>query len=220
MNTLSTITILIADDHRIVREGIRTLLASEPDIEVIAEAEHGREAVKLAIENKPDITVMDIRMPELNGIEAIKKIRRELPDARIIVLSMHSEHDFILKTFQAGAFAYLLKDCAAQELVMAIRRVHQGKKYISEDISDVILQDFVSNSRADDEYTETQLSDREKEVLQLLTEGKSTKEMADILFISGKTVESHRKNIMQKLQLFSLPELTKYAVRTGLTSLE
>ncbi len=217
---MDSISILIADDHRIVREGIRTLLANEQDIKVIAEAENGRDALKLALEFEPDITIMDIGMPELNGIEAIKQIRKKMPNARIIVLSMHSEHEFIWKTFKAGAFAYLLKDCAAEELVTAIRRVNAGKKYISEDISEMVLQDFVESKWRDTETTYVPLSVREKEVLQLLSEGKSTKVVAETLFISNKTVESHRKNIMEKLQIFSLPELTKYAIRTGLTSLD
>jgi len=216
---VDSIRILIADDHRIVREGIRTLLANEHDIEVIAEAENGREALKLAVEFEPDITIMDIGMPELNGIEAIKQIRKKIPNARIIVLSMHSEHEFIWKTFNSGAFAYLLKDCAAEELVTAIRRVNGGKKYISEDISEMVLQDFVESKWRDTETTFVPLSEREKEVLQLLSEGKSIKAIAKTLFIGNKTVESHRKNIMEKLQLFSLPELTKYAIRSGLTSL-
>jgi len=216
---VDSIRILIADDHRIVREGIRTLLANEHDIEVIAEAENGREALKLAVEFEPDITIMDIGMPELNGIEAIKQIRKKIPNARIIVLSMHSEHEFIWKTFNSGAFAYLLKDCAAEELVTAIRRVIGGKKYISEDISEMVLQDFVESKWRDTETTFVPLSEREKEVLQLLSEGKSIKAIAKTLFIGNKTVESHRKNIMEKLQLFSLPELTKYAIRSGLTSL-
>ncbi len=216
---METIKTLIADDHRIVREGICTLLSNESDIEIIAQAENGRDAVKLAVKLQPDITIMDIGMPELNGIEAIIQIRRKLPNARIIVLSMHSEHEFIWKTFKAGAFAYLLKDCAAQELVTAIRRVNSGKKYISEDISDVVLQDFVDTKWHDKETSYGPLSDREKEVLQLLSEGKTTKEIAKTLFISNKTVESHRKNIMEKLQIFNIPGLTKYAIRSGLTSL-
>lgn len=217
---MTTIKTLIADDHRIVREGIRTLLGNESDIEVIAEAENGREAVNLALKLNPDITIMDIGMPELNGIEAIKQIRKKLTSARVIVLSMHSEHDFIWKTFKAGAYAYLLKDCAADELVTAIRRVHGGKKYISEDISEAVIQDFVETRGHDPESFYIPLSEREKEVLQLLSEGSSTKETAKTLFISSKTVESHRKNIMEKLQVFTLPELTKYAIRSGLTSLE
>lgn len=216
---ITQIKTLIADDHRIVREGIRTLLANELDIEVIAEAENGRDALKLALKLKPDVTIMDIGMPELNGIEAITQIRRQLPKARIIALSMHSEHDFIWKAFKAGAYAYLLKDCAAAELVTAIRQVNSGKKYISEDISDVILQDFIESKWHDTEPSYIPLSEREKEVLQLLSEGKSTKDIASTLFISNKTVESHRKNIMEKLQIFNLPELTKFAIKAGLTSL-
>lgn len=217
---LPLIKILIADDHRIVREGIRTLLANESDIEVVAEAENGRDALKLAIEFKPDVTIMDIGMPELNGIDAITQILKKLPNARIIALSMHSEHDFIWKAFNAGSYAYLLKDCAAVELVTAIRMVNSGKKYISEDISDIILQDFIEQKQKNASEFYIPLSEREKEVLQLLSEGISTRNIADKLFISNKTVESHRKNIMEKLHIFTLPELTKYAIRSGLTSLD
>jgi len=218
---MNPIKIVVADDHRIVREGIINLLSSESDMEVIAEAENGREAVKVVEKLIPDITLMDISMPELNGIEAIIKIIQKMPETRIIVLSMHSEHDFIWKTFKAGAYGYLLKDCAADELVTAIRRVNSGKKYISEDISDVILKDFVDSKWHDEkEGDSVPLSDREREVLQMMAEGNSTKEIADALFISAKTVESHRKNITEKLQLFSLADLTKYAIRNGLTSLE
>jgi DNA-binding NarL/FixJ family response regulator len=218
---MNSIKIVVADDHRIVREGIINLLSGEVDMEVIGEAVNGREAVKLVEKLTPDITLMDISMPELNGIDAILKIKQKLPDARIIVLSMHSEHDFIWKTFKAGAYGYLLKDCAADELVTAIRRVKTGKKYISEDISDVILNDFVDSKWHDDKQGDNiPLSDREREVLQMMAEGNSTKEIADVLFISAKTVESHRKNITEKLQLNSLADLTKYAIRNGLTSLE
>lgn len=211
---------LIVDDHRIVREGITTLLANESDIKVIAEAENGRDAIKLSNKLNPDITIMDISMPELNGVEAIKQIRKKTPSARIIALSMHSEHEFIWKTLKAGAYAYLLKDCAATELVNAIRQVHSGKKYISEGISGLLIQDFIDSKWKEPRATYFPLSEREKEVLQLLAEGKPTREIAEVLYISNKTVESHRKNIMEKLQIFSLPELTKYAIKSGLTSLD
>lgn len=215
---MSKIKIIIVDDHRIVREGIRNLLSSESDIEVLAECENGREAIKLVHKHNPDVTLMDISMPELNGIEAIAQITHSMPNTRIIILTMHSEHSFIWKAFKAGAYAYLLKDCAAEELVAAIRHVNSGKKYISNDISDTILQDFIDSKWNDGTAADVTLSVREKEVLQLLAEGKSTKSIAEILFIGNKTVESHRKNIMEKIKVHSLPELTKYAIRSGLTS--
>lgn len=216
---MTKIKTIIVDDHRIVREGIRNLLSSESDIEVIAECENGREAIKSVLKYNPDVTIMDISMPDLNGIEAIAQINRSLPEARIIILTMHSEHSFIWKAFKAGAYGYLLKDCAAEELVAAIRHVNSGKKYITNEISDTILQDFIDSKWNDGTATEVALSEREKEVLQLLAEGKSIKSIADILFIGNKTVESHRKNIMEKLKVHSLPELTKYAIRSGLTSI-
>lgn len=216
---MKSIKILLADDHRIMREGVKNLIEREVDIEVIAEAENGREAVKLAIKLKPNIILMDISMPELNGLEAIKKIMRRQPDSRIIVLSMHSENEFIRKALKAGVYAYLLKGCAASELITAIRKANAGKKFLSEEISDVILHDFVDSSWKEGEFSDKQLTEREKEVLQLLSEGNSTKEIAEMLFISPKTVEAHRANIMDKLQLFTISELTKYAIRTGLTSL-
>jgi len=214
------IKILLADDHRIVREGLKNLLEKEPDIEVAGEADNGREAVRLAGKLKPDIIIMDIGMPELNGVDATRQILSVLPETRVIALSMHSEEEFIRRVLVAGASAYLLKDCAADELTVAVRRVHSGRKYLSQDISEMLMRDFVDSRWNTAGPGFTPLTDREREVLQLLAEGKSNKEISGKLFISVKTVESHRKNIMEKLQLFTIPELTKYAIRNGLTSLE
>ncbi len=216
----SAIKILIADDHRILREGLINLLSEYSDIEVIAEAENGREAVKLARKLIPDLCIFDISMPELNGIMAIIQLRKSLPDARVIVLSMHSEQELVWKAFRAGAYAYLLKDCSSTELVVAIRRVHSGKKYISEDISDTLLQDFLDSRWHDQEVSYIPISNREKEVLQLIAEGKSSREIADLLFIGSKTAESHRRNIMEKLHLHTVSELTKYAIRNDITSID
>jgi len=215
-----SIRIILADDHRIVREGLRNLLNTEPDMEVVAEADNGREAVRLVAKLQPDITIMDIGMPELNGVEATHQIIQKFQDARIIALSMHSEEEFIRRILNAGAAAYLLKDCAADELVIAVRRVHSGKKYLSQDISEILFREFVGSKWNYPGENYMPLTDREREVLQLLAEGRSHKEISGKLFISVKTVESHRKNIMEKLQLFTIPELTKYAIRNGLTSLE
>jgi len=215
-----SINILLADDHRIVREGLKNLLEIESDMEVIGEADNGREAVRLAVKLKPDIIIMDIGMPELNGVDATRQILNQIPEARVIALSMHSEDEFIRRVLVAGASAYLLKDCAADELAVAVRRVHSGRKYLSQDISEIIMRDFVKSKWMDKKSGFTSLTDREREVLQLLAEGKSNKDISEKLFVSVKTIESHRKNIMDKLQLFTIPELTKYAIRNGITTLE
>jgi DNA-binding NarL/FixJ family response regulator len=217
---MASIKVLIADDHRIVRDGIKHLLSEHSEIEVISEAENGREAVKLALKLKPDVSIFDIGMPELNGILAISQLRKSQSDARVIVLSMHSEHEIIWKALKAGAFAYLLKDCASAELVAAIKQVYSGKKYISQDISDTVLHDFVDSKWHNKVASFVPISNREKEVLQLIAEGKSTKEIAEILFIGAKTAETHRRNIMEKLHLHTVSELTKYAIRNDITSLD
>ncbi len=214
------IKIILADDHKIVREGLKNLLSSEWDIEIIGEAENGREALSLVNEKKPDIIIMDIGMPELNGIEAAKRITAESPKTKIIALSMHSDKLFVTGMLRAGASGYLLKDCAVDELVDAIRTVMDKKVYLSADISGILVNELMNKLPENEDLNNSELSDREKEVLQLMAEGISTKDIAAKLFISVKTVESHRKNIMTKLDMFSVPELTKYAIRTGLTSLE
>jgi len=214
------ITVLIADDHRIVREGLKSLLGIEPDIKVIDEAEDGREAVRKANERKPEVVIMDISMPQLNGVEATRQILHEQPATKVIALSMHTEHEFIRRVLNTGASAYLYKDCAADELVTAIHRVKAGKKFLGQDISDLLFREFVESKWIEPDPCCKSLSNREQEVLQLITEGNSTKKISEILFISVKTVESHRKNIMDKLQLFSISELTKYAIRNGITTLE
>jgi DNA-binding NarL/FixJ family response regulator len=212
--------IILADDHKIVREGLKNILNNEWGIEIIAEAENGRDAIQLVEEKKPDIIIMDIGMPELNGIESTKKISENSPNTKVIALSMHSDKQFVTGMLRAGASGYLLKDCAVDELVDAINTVRDNKIYLSSDISGVLVNELMNNLPISEGSKTSELSDREKEVLQLLAEGISTREIASTLFISIKTVESHRKNIMVKLDLFTVPELTKFAVRTGLTSLE
>lgn len=212
--------IILADDHKILREGIKNLLNNEWSLEVIAEAKNGREAVGLVEENKPDIIIMDIGMPELNGIEATIKIKEQSPETKVIALSMHSDKQFITKMLKAGASGYLLKDCAVDDLVKAINSVMENNIFLSPKISGVLVNEFINASSNNNQTSSTELSIREKEVLQLIAEGKSTREVAELLFISIKTVESHRKNIMVKLDLHTIPELTKYAIRSGLTFLE
>ena len=213
------IQVILADDHRILREGIKTILQDTNDIEVLAEADNGREAVKLSQELEPDVVVMDLAMPELNGIEATEMITKTHPGIRIIALSMHSDNHYIRGIFQAGASGFILKHSAANELIDAIRLVYANHTYLSKEISDVVVKEFSKKLDIEADSTQT-LSSREKEVLQLVAEGKSTKAIAATLHVSVKTIEAHRQNIMNKLNLFTIPELTKYAIKTGLTSLD
>jgi len=192
----------------------------EKDLEVIGTADNGRQALTLTRRLKPDVVIMDIAMPELNGIDATRQILDEVPDAKVIALSMHSEKQFIEGMLQAGAAGYLLKDSAFEELIKAIRLVCAGKKYLSPDVTDIVLQDFLSPSIGKDVENEQDLSLREREVLQLISEGRSMREIAERLNISVKTVESHRKNIMDKLNLHTVAELTRFAIKQGITSIE
>lgn len=214
------ISIILVDDHVIMRDGLRHLLSSESDIEVIGEAANGREAVKLVLSKKPDIVIMDIAMQDMNGIEATRQIKNENPDVKVIALSMHSERQIVVGVFRAGASGYLLKESSSLELVDAIRTIHLGRKYLSQKISDIVLQEISNIKKDTGEIGVEILTNRECEILQLISEGNSTKKIADILFISPKTVESHRANIMDKLDIHNIPELTKYAIRAGLTSLD
>ncbi len=214
-----SIRIVIADDHRIIREGIRTLLNGEAGIEVVGEAENGRRTVQLALELEPDVIVMDITMPDMNGIEATRQILARQPNIKVVALSMHTDRRFISGVVGAGASGYLLKDCAFEELAHAIRTVMGGEMYLSPRITGIVLDDYISRLSTTVE-TAIELSDREREVLQLIAEGHTVNQISDKLNLSSKTVESHRKKIMVKLNMHTVAELTKYAVREGLTSLE
>ena len=214
------ITVLLVDDHRITRQGLRALLDENSEIEVVGEAESGRQAVEMAEKLKPSLVVMDIGMPDLNGIEATRQIVSMLPLARVIALSMHSDRQYVAKMLEAGAKGYLLKDCAIDELEKAITAVVSGDTYLSPKIAGVVIKDYVVRLSASQAVAESALTDREREVLQLLAEGKSTKEIAFDLNLSGKTIETHRRNIMDKLGFHSLAEITKYAIRQGLTTLD
>ncbi|HUU67953.1 MAG TPA: response regulator transcription factor [Planctomycetota bacterium] len=220
MTSENTITILLADDHKIIREGLHALLEQHSDIRVVAEAEDGRKAVELAAKVRPDVAILDIGMPDLNGIEATRRITAEVRGIKVIGLSMHSDKRFVSEMFQAGASGYLLKDCASEELARAIRAVVQGQTYISPGIAGVVIGDYVQHLAVPGGSAGSILSGREREVLQLLAEGKTTKQTALCLHVSIKTIETHRQNIMRKLNVYSVAELTKYAVREGLTSLE
>jgi DNA-binding NarL/FixJ family response regulator len=215
------IKILLADDHKIVRQGIRTLLATEPDMEVVGEADNGRIILRLVQELSPQVIIMDISMPDLNGIDATRQILSEFPGLKVIALSMHSDSLFVLNMLKAGASGYLLKDCALEELVKAIRTVVANKTYLSPGISDILIRDFMEGwSISTGASVFTVLTAREREVLQLMAEGKSTTQIAHTLCVSVKTVEAHRKQVMNKLGIHSVAGLTKYAIREGLTSLD
>jgi two-component system response regulator NreC len=214
------IRIILADDHQIVRQGLRILLEAESDMEIIAEADNGRKVLRMAQELLPDVIIMDLSMPELNGIEATRQILAASPAVKIVALSMHSDSLFVLNMIKAGASGYLLKDCALEELVKAIRTVVSQKTYLSPGVSDIVIRDFVTGWQTTNSSAFSVLSAREREVLQLMAEGKTTNQIADGLCVSVKTVEAHRKQVMTKLGIHSVAELTKYAIRQGLTSLE
>ncbi len=215
------IKILLADDHKITRQGLRAMLEKQADIKVVAEAEDGREAVSLARELHPDVVIMDVSMPDMNGMAATRQILGESKKIKVIALSMHSDTLFISEMLKSGASGYLLKDCAFEELREAIRTVMAGNIYLSPAISDVVVDDYLYRlSKTSSSDSGEVLTDRELEVLQLMAEGKSTKQIALGLYISVKTVETHRRQIMNKLNLHTVAELTKYAIRKGLTTLE
>jgi two-component system response regulator NreC len=214
------IRVLLADDHAIVRHGLGRAIQQESDMEVVGQAEDGHRTVDLARELVPDVVVMDISMPDLNGIEATREIRREAPDVKVIALSMHSAKRYVTEMFKAGAVGYLLKDCDFDELARAIRAVAEGKTYVSPSISNVVVEDLVHGEEKIDPTAFSVLTQREREVLQLLSEGKTTKQIALRLHISPKTVEAHRLRVMNKLDIDNVAQLTKYAIQEGLTSAE
>ncbi len=214
------IKVLLADDHKIVRDGLRTLIERELGMEVIGEAENGRKTVKLAQKFAPSIVIMDVTMPDMNGIEATRKINSCSPATKIIALSMHSDRRFVLGMLEAGASGYLLKDCAFDELANAIRHVAAGNTYLSPRIADVVVKEYLHKSTDPVSAAGSVLTAREREIIQLIAEGMSAKEIASHLNVSVKTVETHRRNIMEKLDTRSIAELTKYAVREGLVSID
>ena len=213
------IRILLADDHKIMREGLKALIDKQPDMEVAAETQDGLTTVRLAQKLLPQIIIMDIGMPEMNGIDATRQIVSENRDIKIIALSMHSDRRFVLEMLKAGASGYLLKDSAFEELVTAVHTVMANQPYLSPKVTDIVVKEYLHNLPANDKNVFTILTVREREVLQLLAEGKSTKQIASTLNLSVKTVETHRQQIMEKLEIRTVAELTKYAIREGITSL-
>jgi DNA-binding NarL/FixJ family response regulator len=228
--------VLLADDHRIVREGLKSLLEAQDDMQVVGEADNGRVALEMAAEHEPDVVVMDVAMPQLNGIEATRRLMNDHPDTKVVALSMHADRRYVSEALKAGAAAYLLKDGAFDELVSAIRAVVANKVYLSPRVAGVVVDDYVRRLPGDrsdghgnggapeagGDFSNAfqKLTAREREVLQLMAEGFATKEIATRLHVSVKTVETHRRQLMEKLQLYSVAEVTKYAIREGLTSLE
>lgn len=216
-----TIRVLIADDHTILRDSLSFMLGAQPDIEVVGGASTGREAVEMACRLLPDVVIMDISMPELNGIEATVQIAELCPQARIIILSMQGTSEHLYRALQAGAFGYLLKDSAGKMLVEAVRAVHAGNRYFSEDMTHLLVHEFMQQRvRGAMSSPLERLSAREREVLQLVVEGKSSTEIAEQLALSPKTVDTYRSRLMSKLGIKDMPGLVKFAVQHGLTPLE
>lgn len=216
MTQTNEIKIILVDDHKLLRAGLKNIIEQKSNMLIIGEASDGREAIKLVAKLQPNVIVMDVAMPGLNGIEAAKQIHKNHPEIKIIGLSMHSGKQFIQGMFKAGAYGYLLKDGDSDELITAISTVMKNKKYLSKDIN----QEFLLLLNKGETIVKAALSAREKEVLQLIAEGKSSKEIGEILYLSPKTIDVHRNNIMKKIELYTIPELTKYAIKKGLTTLD
>lgn len=210
---MDKIRVLLADDHTILRDGIRSLLEEEPDIQVVGEAEDGHTAVRMAGELEPDVVLMDIAMPLLNGLEATRQIKRYVTRSRVLILSMHENEEYIRQVLAAGAMGYILKDAAARDLISAIRSVYRGDPVLSPAITRLVLEDYLRWGDVQPAEDSNALSPREREILQLIAEGHTNKQIGEILSISIKTVQSHRANIMEKLDLHDKSELMKYAIR-------
>jgi DNA-binding NarL/FixJ family response regulator len=209
---MKRIRILLADDHAVVRQGFKMILGAQPDMEIVGEAGNGREAVELAERLKPEVVVMDVSMPELNGIEATRRLADSTPHTRVLALSMHKDSVYVREILRAGARGYLLKDSVADDLVSAVRAVAAGEGYISQQVSNAVLDDYRRHVTNPIDL----LTSREREVLQMLAEGKTNKEIAQVLNLSVYTVDAHRGRIMEKLNLHSINELVRFAVRNGL----
>ena len=217
-----SITVFLADDHTVVREGLRALLEAQKNISVVGEAADGREAVRQVSKIRPDVVILDIAMPDLNGIEATKQISKNDPGTRVVILSMHAGKENIFRALNAGAQGYLLKESAGQEVIKAIHAVHAGGRYLSQRITETLVEDYLSLQvqPASGKSPMELLSSREREILQLVVEGKSSAEIAETLYLSPKTVETYRSRLMKKLDVNNLPSLVKFAIRHGVTSLD
>ncbi len=211
------IRVFLADDHRIFRQGLRGLIAEESDMTIVGEAEDGRDAIAQIAKLRPEVVIMDIGMPALNGIEATRQLKRDLPKTRVIALSMHTDEKYVSEMLRAGAVGYLCKKCEADELIQAVRTVMAGQTYLSPAISGTLVECYVRNATTARASAFSLLTDREREILQMLAEEKSVKEIAAVLNLSIKTVHAHREHLMQKLNVQTMAGLTKYAVREGLT---
>jgi DNA-binding NarL/FixJ family response regulator len=212
------IRVLLADDHAVVRDGLRALLEAQPGIEVVGDVANGREAVRAAQKLQPDVVVMDIAMPELNGIEATLQIHDGSPATQVLILSMHSTTEHIFRALQAGARGYLLKDSAGAEVVEAVRAVHAGRRYLSHKIAAAVIDDYIGERRRTSPLDS--LSRRERQILQLIAEGKTSAEVGTILFLSPKTVDTYRSRMMHKLGIGDVPNLVKFAIQHGITQLD
>jgi DNA-binding NarL/FixJ family response regulator len=214
---VNKIRVLLAEDHTLVRKGLRAILEGYPDIEVIGEAADGREAVTMAEALHPHVIVMDVNMPGLNGLEATDRIKRRVPDVRILILSMHANEEYVLQVLRSGASGYLLKDSATEELVAGIQAVYAGDAYLSPRISRTVIADYVRRTDSEDERAPHELlTPREREILQLVAEGRTSKEISNELHLSIKTVETHRANLMDKLNIHNRAGLIRYAIRAGI----
>jgi two-component system, NarL family, response regulator NreC len=209
--------IVIVEDHTILREGLKVLLSQNPECEIVGEAQDGREAIRIVEKNKPDLILTDLSMPRMNGMEAIREIKRISPQSKILVLTVHKTEEYILSTFQAGADGYLLKDSTHSELVMAVNKVLGGKRYITPEISEKVIEGYLEGRGTLKSQTPWEtLTQREREILKLIAEGYKTKKIAELLCISQKTAEKHRSNLMEKLNLHNIQALTTYAIEKGL----
>ena len=214
------IKVVVADDHTILRQGIKALLDNQEGIEVVGEAKDGREAIKTIEELSPDVILMDIAMPGLNGLEATRRIKKKFPKIKVVVLTMHANEEYIFQILNAGADGYLVKETAFQDLISAINAVHRGGAFMSPSISKKVMTDYIQRAQGEEKVGFDTLTTREREILQLVAEGNSNKKIAEALFISPKTVETHRAHIMDKLNIHDRAGLIKYAIRKGMINLD
>ena len=211
-----TTRILLADDHALVRRGVRLILDAEPDLEVVAEAGDGAEAVELAREHRPDLAILDISMPRMTGLQAARELRRRVPETRLLMLSMHDNEQYFFESLKAGAGGYVLKSAADEDLVTACRAAMRGESFLYPGVTSTLVRDYLQRMRRGERVPASVLTAREEEVVKLIAEGSSSKEIAALLTISLKTVERHRANVLAKLGLRDRVELTRYAIRSGL----